>query len=99
MNGISIKTPRGPNSPQRLGSGSRGNIHSPIDTGSPGGEIVTGTPISSVRAAVSLFGEVKSPRNRQILKKTNSSDEVSYVDTVYIMFHACNKHIGRWQCI
>lgn len=91
MSGTSIKTQRSTNSPR-----SRGNPHSPLATGSPGREGVSTTPISSVRAAVSIFGEVNSPRNRQVLKKTNSIDEVSHVDIVYILFHACNKHVGRW---
>ena len=79
MHGISsIKTQKGSgtNSSPKLGSGSRGNSSTPGEI-SPAREIETGTPIASVRAAVSLFGEANSPSNRQLLKKNKSSiDEV-----------------------
>lgn len=63
-----INSPAGVNSPHILGT--------PRDTDSPVGEIDTKAPFASVRAAVSLFGEVSSPKNKPLLKKTKSAEEV-----------------------
>lgn len=71
----SPRTPRGTGSPATLGS-----PRTPRGPSSPStavGEIDTRAPFQSVRAAVNLFGDVASPKNKPALvKKTKTAEEV-----------------------
>ncbi|KAK6154586.1 hypothetical protein DH2020_008834 [Rehmannia glutinosa] len=83
MFGFSVKTwQNGFGSPRSVGS--PGSVDSPARTESPGftnspkvdvGEIDTRAPFESVKAAVSLFGEVISPRARPVTKKTKAEEQ------------------------
>ncbi|KAI3466487.1 hypothetical protein Pfo_023150 [Paulownia fortunei] len=83
MFGFSVRTwqngfgsPRSVGSPSSVGSPAR--IESPRATNSPKldiGEIDTRAPFESVKAAVSLFGEVSSPRARPVTKRTKAEEQ------------------------
>ncbi|PIN12279.1 hypothetical protein CDL12_15117 [Handroanthus impetiginosus] len=73
---VRIGSPRSVSSPTSVGSPVR--VESPKVASSPKvdvGEIDTRAPFESVKAAVSLFGEVISPRARPVTKKTKAEEQ------------------------
>lgn len=84
MFGFSVRTwqngigsPKSVGSPSSVDSPATARVESPKTNGSPKldvGEIDTRAPFESVKAAVSLFGEVISPRARPVTKKTKAEE-------------------------
>ncbi|KAH6775850.1 hypothetical protein C2S52_013411 [Perilla frutescens var. hirtella] len=67
-----------PRSPSSVASPAHGRVESSTVSSSPKadiGEIDTRAPFESVKAAVSLFGEVISPRARPVTKKTKAEEQ------------------------
>lgn len=84
MFGFTVKTLQNgfgsPRSPSSLPSpAAHGRVEPPAVSSSPKadvGEIDTRAPFESVKAAVSLFGEVLSPRARPVTKKTKAEEVI-----------------------